>query len=239
MGVPRKRRILIIEDDRHIAEGLRLNLSLKGYDVMVAYDGSEGIKMWKAGKPDLIVLDIMLPRIDGLSVLRSIRLEDDALPILILSVKSEPEYRIKGLSFGVDDYLSKPFHLEEFLLRVERLLKRAKRSGGEESPSGGPQCYSFGGNTIDFTTRRAYCRKGEILLTEQEIEILKVFITHRGKILSRQELLEMGWGYTGHVSTRTVDNFVMRLRKCFEDNPHRPVFFRSIRSVGYLFDHGS
>jgi len=237
-----KKKILIIEDDRHIAEGLKLNLSLKGYEVMIAPDGPDGLREWREWKPNLIVLDIMLPRIDGLSVLRSIRLEDAQLPILILSVKSEPEYRVKGLSYGVDDYLSKPFNLEEFLLRVERLLTRAAWNDGEHPPAAGFSTghgYTFGGNTIDFDTFTAHCKAGRVTLTEQEVKLLKLFIANRGKPLSRSELLEIGWGYTGTTSTRTVDNFVMRLRRYFEDNPHEPVFFRSLRSVGYMFDHES
>ena len=121
-----RKRILIIEDDAHIAEGLRLNLSLKGHDAAIALDGPSGLREWKEWRPDLIVLDIMLPGIDGLSILRNIRLEDERLPILILSAKSEPEYRVKGLAYGVDDYLSKPFNLDEFLLRVERLLTQGR-----------------------------------------------------------------------------------------------------------------
>ena len=123
-----KKRILLVEDDRHIAEGLQLNLRLQGYDVMIAPDGVSGIRKWKEWQPDLIVLDIMLPGIDGLSVLQNIRLENERIPILILSAKSASDYKIKGLSYGVDDYISKPFNLEEFLLRIERLLARASWS---------------------------------------------------------------------------------------------------------------
>ena len=235
------KRILIIEDDAHIAEGLRLNLSIKGHDVRVALDGPSGLREWKAWRPDLIVLDIMLPGIDGLSILRSIRLEDERLPILILSAKSEPEYRVKGLAYGVDDYLSKPFNLDEFLLRVERLLTRAAWGEPGDAARGGiaapGPAYSFGGNTIDFETFTARCRMGEVGLTEQEIRLLKLFIVNRGKLLSRRELLEIGWGYTGETPTRTVDNFIVRFRKYFEDDPHQPKYFRSVRSVGYVFDH--
>ncbi|NTW17361.1 MAG: response regulator transcription factor [Syntrophaceae bacterium] len=240
-GLTLKKRILIVEDDGHIAEGLKLNLTLKGYDVMIAPDGPAGLREWREWKPDLIVLDIMLPRIDGLSVLRSIRLHDERIPILILSVKSEPEYRVKGFSYGVDDYLSKPFNLEEFLLRVERLLTRVAWNGHAKKPEEDLvqeyHVYTFGGNTIDFETYTAHCRQGTLTLTEQEVTLLKLFIANRGKPLSRSELLEIGWGYTGTTSTRTVDNFVMRLRRYFEDDPHSPVFFRSLRSVGYVFDH--
>lgn len=236
-----KKRILIIEDDAHIAEGLRLNLSLKGYETMTAADGPAGLREWKEWKPALIVLDIMLPGIDGLSILRHIRLNDERIPILIITAKSEPEYRVKGLSYGVDDYLSKPFNLDEFLLRVERLLTRAGwNESGNLSGVGlsiETSTYSFGGNTIDFNTYTAHCRAGKVTLTEQEVKILKLFIANRGNPLSRSELLEIGWGYMGATPTRTVDSFIVRFRKYFEDNPHQPVFFRSLRSVGYMFDH--
>jgi two-component system, OmpR family, alkaline phosphatase synthesis response regulator PhoP len=236
------KRILIVEDDAHIAEGLKLNLSLKGYDTMIAADGPAGLREWKDWKPDLIVLDIMLPGIDGLSILRNIRLDDERLPILILTAKSEPEYRVKGLSYGVDDYLSKPFNLEEFLLRVDRLLTRAAWSEGDSSSHGFPSegsTYTFGGNTIDFDTFTAHCQLGRVILTEQEIKLLKLFIANRGKPLSRSQLLKIGWGYRGITPTRTVDNFIVRFRKYFEENPQEPVFFRSLRSVGYIFDHDS
>ncbi|MEI8172117.1 MAG: response regulator transcription factor [Deltaproteobacteria bacterium] len=235
-----KKRILIIEDDGHIAEGLRLNLSLRGYDVMIAADGSSGLREWKERKPDMIVLDIMLPGIDGLSILRNIRLEDERIPILIITAKSEPEYRVKGLSYGVDDYLSKPFNLDEFLLRVERLLIRAAWSEENNPSRAALSCvrntYTFGGNTVDFDRFTAHCRLGQVTLTEQEAKILKLFIANRGKPLSRNELLEIGWGYVGTTPTRTVDNFIVRFRKYFEDDPQHPVFFRSLRSVGYIFD---
>ncbi|HTZ40089.1 MAG TPA: response regulator transcription factor [Syntrophales bacterium] len=233
-----KKRILIVEDDRHIAEGLRLNLRLKGYDPQIALDGIAALRLWKEWKPDLIVLDIMLPHIDGLTVLRNIRLADGRLPILILSARGEPEHRVEGLSLGSDDYLTKPFNLDEFLLRVERLLSRAarQREGSGEATAG---TYAFGGNVIDFDRFKATCREGEINLTEQEVKLLKLFVANRGKPLSRGEILEMGWGYTGSTPTRTVDNFVMRFRKYFEDDPHEPVYFKSLRSVGYIFDHDS
>ncbi|MBE0558375.1 MAG: response regulator transcription factor [Proteobacteria bacterium] len=237
-----QKRILIVEDDAHIAEGLKLNLSLQGYETTIAMSGTEGLRMWKEWNPALIVLDIMLPGLDGLSVLRHIRLEDERLPVLILSAKGAPDDRVKGFTYGVDDYLSKPFSLEEFLLRVERLLTRTSWSS-PPSPSdklSDPQAekkYTFGANTIDFTTMTAECRQGTIQLTEQEVRLLKIFIANRGKALSRKVLLQVGWGYSGVTTTRTVDNFIVRLRRYFEDDPQNPVYFRSLRSVGYLFDH--
>jgi two-component system alkaline phosphatase synthesis response regulator PhoP len=237
-----QKRILIIEDDAHIAEGLKLNLSLQGYETTIAVSGTEGLRIWKEWNPDLIVLDIMLPGLDGLSILRHIRLEDEKLPVLILSAKGAPDDRIKVFTYGVDDYLSKPFNLEEFLLRIERLLTRnswshsTSASGGEENPREEIK-YTFGVNTIDFTTMTAECRQGMIQLTEQEARLLRIFIVNRGKPLSRKVLLEVGWGYSGMTTTRTVDNFIVRLRKYFEDDPQNPVYFRSLRSIGYLFDH--
>ena len=233
----KKKRILVIEDEKHIAEGLELNLSLHGYDVSIAQDGVTGLLKWKENRPDLIILDIMLPGIDGISVLRSIRLEDERIPILILSAKGTPDDKIKGLSYGVDDYLSKPFNLEEFLLRVERLLTRVDMYRSKADASLSLQVYSFGGNHVDFVKSVADCKCGKINLTEQESKLLKLFIANRGKSLSRNKLLEIGWGYTGKTSTRTVDNFIVRFRKYFEDNPKKPVFFKSLRSVGYVFDH--
>jgi DNA-binding response OmpR family regulator len=236
------KRILVVEDEAHIAQGLKLNLSLKGYDVCIAKTGVEALQQWKDWQPDLIVLDIMLPGIDGFSVLQNIRLEDDRVPILILSAKSDSSDKVKGFTFGVDDYLAKPFDLEEFLLRVERLLARASQTPRDTEGRNGegfqvPRVYIFGTNRIDFETATAQCKAGKINLTEQEINLLKLFITNKGKPLSRRRILEIGWGYAGATSTRTVDNFIVRFRKYFEEKPKKPLYFKSVRSIGYLFDH--
>ncbi|OQY57512.1 MAG: DNA-binding response regulator [Desulfobacteraceae bacterium 4572_88] len=237
-----KKRILIIEDEAHIAEGVKLNLSLRGYEVIIAADGRSGLQQWKEWSPDLIVLDIMLPVLDGLSVLRHIRLEDEQMPILVLSAKGTDGDKIKGLKYGVDDYMAKPFNLDEFLLRIERLITRASWIDKKTASPGRklasiPQQYVFGCNRIDFNTSAAHCKSGDIRLTDQEIKLLKLFIVNRGKPLSRHKLLEIGWGYSGKTTTRTVDNFIVRFRKYFEENPKKPVFFKSLRSVGYVFEH--
>ncbi len=237
-----KRRILIVEDEEHIADGLKLNLTLQGYEAVIAADGVSALDLWKSWRPDLIVLDIMLPRIDGISVLRNIRLEDQKIPILILSARSTQADKIEGLKHGVDDYLAKPFDLEEFLLRVERMLTRVTMyksndlSGAEKIGAQG-RLYRFGDNEIDFVDSTAQCMAGKIFLTEQEIKLLKLFVANRGKALSRQKLLEIGWGYTRNMTTRTVDNFLVRFRKYFEKDPKNPEYFKSRRSVGYIFDH--
>jgi DNA-binding response OmpR family regulator len=240
METSHKKRILIIEDDHHIAEGLSLNLSLQGYDVAIEGNGISGIHKWKRWHPDLIVLDIMLPGIDGLSVLQNIRLEDEQLPILILSARTASEDKIKGLSYGVDDYLTKPFDLEEFLLRIERLLTRMdwyhQASRHESVTASVPNLYAFGPNQIDFEHATAIGQTGTISLTEQEVRLLKLFVANKGKPLTRDKLLEIGWGYTRDTTTRTVDNFIVRFRKYFEINPKKPQYFKSLRSIGYVFD---
>ncbi|MDX2448222.1 MAG: response regulator transcription factor [Desulfobacterales bacterium] len=235
-----KKRVLVIEDDNHIAEGLNLNLSLQGYEVGIAMNGVAGLQMWREWRPDLIVLDIMLPGIDGLSILRNIRLEDEKIPILILSAKAETDYKVKGLAYGVDDYLTKPFSLEEFLLRVDRLLKRAPWSNSSDVFANGfsekeTNFFTFGDNQVDFKTMTATGKAGKVRLTEQEARLLKLFLTNPGKPLSRDKLLQIGWGYTKGTTTRTVDNFIVRFRQYFEDNPKTPSYFISIRSIGYVF----
>lgn len=241
MTVSAKKRILIIEDDRHIAEGIELNLNMQGHEVRVAQNGIEGLEAWKQWCPHLIVLDLMLPGIDGMQILKNIRLEDERLPIIILSAKVEPADKIDGFTDGVDDYLTKPFSLEEFLLRVNRLLTRDQwqREQGEsvatELDKQSP--YRFGENSIDFTNGQANCRVGVVQLTEQEIKLLKLFIVNKGIPLSRSKLLEIGWGYVKGTSTRTVDNYIVRFRRYFEENPKKPKYFKSRRSLGYVFDH--
>ncbi|MFH1154674.1 MAG: response regulator transcription factor [Pseudomonadota bacterium] len=238
-----QKRILVIEDEEHIAEGIKLNLGMQGYDVMTASDGLDGIDRWQSWKPDLIVLDIMLPVVDGLSVLKSIRKEDAMLPVLILSAKSSAQDKVRGLQAGVDDYLAKPFDLDEFLLRVQRLLARQSWYREKNGPGAAHGTavmdgeYRFGDNRVDFSTGKAVCEAGTIVLTEQEIKLFKAFVANRGKPVSRQKLLEAGWGYSSDTTTRTVDNFMVRFRKYFEKNPKHPRYFQSRRSVGYLFDH--
>ncbi|MFH2218445.1 MAG: response regulator transcription factor [Pseudomonadota bacterium] len=244
MNAAQKKRILVIEDDRHIAEGLKLNLSFQGYDVDIAADGVSGLQKWKTFRPDLIVLDIMLPVIDGISILQNIRLEDERVLVLILSAKSASEDKVLGLTCGGDDYLSKPFDLEEFLLRVALLFKRTSGHRRESAAGRGilpslAKTYTFGNNHVDFENATARCRQGKIQLTEQEVKLLKLFIANRGKPLPRNKILEVGWGYTREMTTRTVDNFIVRFRKYFEKNPKKPVYFKSLRSVGYIFDHES
>ncbi len=241
MDAVSRKRILLIEDDAHIAEGIALNLTLEEYEVKVAGNGIQGLAAWKQWCPHLIVLDLMLPGIDGMEVLKNIRLEDERLPILILSAKGDPSDKIGGFVDGVDDYMTKPFNLEEFLLRIKRLLTRdqwqQEQGASQAGHSTDQKPYRFGANEIDFSTGMAKCRNGTIQLTEQEIKLLKLFIVNKGKPLSRSKLLEIGWGYSKGTSTRTVDNYIVRFRRYFEEDAKNPNYFKSRRSLGYIFDH--
>ena len=240
MEKTQKKNILVIEDEPHIAEALRLNLCLQGYEVSIASDGNEGLKLWRSLKPDMIILDIMMPVIDGFSVLQTIREEDERLAIIILSARGDSKDKIKGLRNGVDDYIAKPFDLEEFLLRVDRLIQKKDwysddKNSFSSSELFSKRFYNFGENYIDFATFKARCQAGEIILTEQESILLKFFIANAHKPLSREILLDSAWGYSKDTSTRTVDNFIVRFRKYFEKNPKEPVHFISRRSFGYVF----
>jgi two-component system, OmpR family, alkaline phosphatase synthesis response regulator PhoP len=229
-----KKSILIIEDEVHIAEGLKLNLNLQGYDVVLAENGKIGIEKWEAMSFDLVVLDLMMPVMDGNSVLRAIRKKNESIPILVLSAKDAVAEKVKCLRDGVDDYMVKPFDLDEFLLRIQRLLQRSVATNMENTLF--IENFSFGNNTIDFGLGVAQTREGKIQLTSQELKILKLFISNPGVPLPRERLLTEGWGYKGDTTTRTVDNFIVRFRKYFENDPKNPIYFKSVRSIGYIFD---
>jgi DNA-binding response OmpR family regulator len=235
-----KKRILVVEDDPNIAEGIRLNLTLRGYEAECRGDGVRALARFKEWRPDLVVLDVMLPGMDGISVLKAIRIEDERAPVLILSARGDTRDKIKGFACGVDDYMAKPFDLGELLMRVERLLTRADWAGkrARESADSGEDVVEFGPNRVSCAEHLAWTKTGKLALSEQEVRLLKVFFTNPKKPLSRKDLLELAWGYSGGTNTRTVDNFLVRLRKYFEDDPREPVFFKSLRSVGYVFDPG-
>lgn len=233
------KKILVIEDEKHLAEGLRLNLSLNNYEVALAGDGLKGLEQWRSFKPDLIILDLMLPELDGFKVLEEIRLFDDRVPILILSAKSAVEDKIRCLKKGVDDYMSKPFNLDEFLLRIERILQRSDWSSGDDIvESNVPTRIEIGSCWVDFEKRQAQNIEGNhIDLTVQELKLIKVLFQNKGKALTRKFLLENAFGYSVDANSRTIDNFIVRLRKYFEPDPKNPQFFKSKRAVGYQFDH--
>lgn len=229
------KKILVVEDEKHLAEGLKLNLTMSGYEVQLAHDGIGALKQWKDYVPDLIILDLMLPELDGFRVLEEVRLHNDRLPILILSAKDTVEDKIRCLKKGVDDYMSKPFDLDEFLLRIDRILQRAEWSAKNDPPTPKLERVEFGSNWVDFEERKGNGANGEVTLTLQELKLLKVLIENEGEMLSRQFLLENAFGYSYDASSRTVDNFIVRLRKYFEADPKNPSHFISKRAVGYVF----
>jgi len=222
--------ILIIEDEFHIADGIKLNLELSGYKCFIANTGYEGLKQFNNQNSDLVILDLMLPDTDGIEILKKLRSKDRFIPVLILSARGEVEDRKLGLTFGCDDYMAKPFDLEELELRVSRLLFRHEGSNEHE------EFFEFGNNRIDFKMRLAITENQKILLTDQELNILKYLFNNSGKPVTREEILINALGYEVDVQSRTIDNFIVRFRKYFEKNPKKPNFFKSIRSVGYMFD---
>ena len=227
-------KILLVEDEVSLAIGLEYNLKEEGYRVKWVSDGKSALEMYQSEKFDLIILDIMLPYIDGLQVAERIRERSPQLPILILTAKTTPEDKVHGLEIGAYDYLTKPFHLKELLLRVRGMLKRKawymqtvdKRA-----------IEKIGRYEMNFDTMICSSQDKQIQLTHLEASLLRYFIDNEGRVISRMELLENVWNIDSSIETRTVDNFIARFRKYFEDNPAKPVHFKNIRGAGYLFSH--
>jgi len=233
--MPGDKLILLVEDEESLAAGIEYNLSREGYQVMLAPDGKKALECCESTEFDLIILDIMLPYVDGFEVARRIRDRSPQLPILMLTARTAARDRVKGLEIGADDYMAKPFHLKELLLRVRGMLRRKEwyRSSVVSAP-----VVRFGGNEIRFDDMTLRNGEKTIRLTPHEAMVLKYMVDRRDKVVSRKELLENVWQIPGHVETRTVDNFILRLRKIIEPDPSNPVFIKSIRSAGYLFTMG-
>ena len=218
-------RILVIEDEVHLAEGIAENLEAEGYEVEVASDGPSGLAGLVHGHFDLALLDVMLPGLDGLAVCRQARAEGSTTPILFLTARGNLEDRILGLEAGGDDYLPKPFHLRELLLRIKAILRRGRPA---------ESTLTFGENHIDFRTYAGRAWDGrEHELTHKEAMILLCLGRRPGEVVTREEILDEVWGHEAFPSSRTIDNFILRLRKRFEPDPERPVHFHTIRGVGY------
>jgi two-component system alkaline phosphatase synthesis response regulator PhoP len=229
----RDSKILLVEDEETLAVGLEYNLSEEGYRVTWAKNGREAVNFFEKDKYDLIILDIMLPYLTGFEVAEKIREKDRQLPILILTAKTESADKVKGLEKGADDYLTKPFHLQELLLRVKGMLIR--KSWYKEALEKQP-VYNFGINEINFDNLVCFHGDSHFRITPHEAMVLKFLIERKGEIVTRKELLENVWHLNPDIETRTVDIFIARLRKYFERDPANPVYFRSIRGAGYMFD---
>lgn len=232
----KKPSILLVEDEENLHEALKLNLELEGYEVTSAYDGSNALKSVADEYFDLIILDVMLPEIDGINVTETIRLQNNEVPILILSAKNTSADRVLGLKKGADDYLTKPFNLEELLLRVQKLIDKNKKMQDKETVG---DTYSFGENTIDFKAQEAKTKNGGIVqLSKKETMLLKLLIENKNEVVPREKILQAVWGYNVYPTTRTIDNFILNFRKYFEEDSRNPKYFHSVRGVGYKYSEG-
>ncbi len=226
-------RILLVEDEESLRDVIKMNLEMEGYEVEIAETGFKALKKIKDRSFNLYILDVMLPDMDGLSICQSIRLNDANTPILFLTAKDSSQDKIDGLRVGADDYLTKPFNLEELLLRVKILVKHSQRG---KIKSLELEQFSFAGNEINFVTYKAInVHDKTIELSKKDVLLLKLLISRKDDVVSRQEILNTVWGYEVYPSTRTIDNFIMTFRKYFEVNPSNPVHFHSVRGIGYKF----
>ncbi len=229
--VEEKQHILLVEDEINLARGICFNLEQDGYRVSHVESGEEALERLHYDRFSLIILDITLPGIDGFEVCERIRSADTRVPILILTARSAEGDRITGFEKGADDYLVKPFSLSEFLLRVRGMLRRSSWYRPEPVEEG----YRFGDNEVFLLSYRARTAQGEIDLTDLEVKMLAIFFQKEGETVTRKVLLEKVWGYTSDTETRTLDNFIVRLRKYFEPDPANPRYFQTVRGVGYRF----
>lgn len=220
--------ILIIEDDSTMLRGLKDNFAYAGYNCLTAVDGEDGLNAALDSKPDLIVLDIMLPKINGYEICRLVRKEKLAMPIIMLTAKGEESDIILGLNLGADDYVTKPFSIKELLARAGALLRRSRKSRQD--------VYKFADFSLDVPARKFSKSGMEIKLSPKEFRLLELFVTKPGRALTRDEILNTVWGYNNFVGHRSIDRFVTTLRNKIEPDPHTPSFIHTIREIGYKFD---
>lgn len=225
--------ILLVEDEENLHEALKLNLEMEGYEVVSAFTGNEALAKIGNEYFDLIIMDIMLPEVDGISVTESVRINNNEVPILMLSARNSGADRVLGLKKGADDYLTKPFNLEELLLRVDKLIDKNKKIQVKESVG---DVYEFGNNRIDFKAQDAITWNGQqVELSKKEAMLLKLLIENKGDVVTREKILQVVWGYNVYPTTRTIDNFILSFRKYFEEDSRNPRFFHSVRGVGYKY----
>ena len=223
-------RILLVEDEENIRDVVKLNLEIEGYEVVETDNGKEAVRLSQEQHFDLLVLDVMLPEMNGFEVCEQVRLSNHETPIIFLTAKDSAQDRIAGLKKGADDYLTKPFTLEELLLRVQKLLKRSNKQAAEEA-----EMYRFGKYEVNFSNFEAIGNQGLFTMTKKESMLFKLLVERKNEVVSRNQILQFVWGYDVFPSTRTIDNFILSFRKYFEEDPHNPKHFLSIRGVGYKF----
>ena len=220
--------ILIVEDDATMLRGLKDNFAYAGYNVITAADGQAGLNSALDAKPDLILLDIMLPKINGYEICRLIRKENLEMPIIMLTAKGEESDIILGLNLGADDYVVKPFSIKQLLARVAAFLRRTKQQQQTN--------YTFGDFELDISARRLSKNDKEIKLSPKEFKLLELFLKRQGRALTRDEILNIVWGYNTFSGHRSVDRFVTTLRNKIEPDPHNPTFIHTLREIGYKFE---
>lgn len=230
-----KTQVLLIEDEESLLRLLQFNLEMEGYDVTARSRGSQAIEEGLKKGYSLIILDVMIPEMSGFEVCENLRKQDVKTPILFLTAKGTDEDKIKGLKIGGDDYLVKPFNLEELLLRVGNLVKR-----GSEMIHSNNELIMIGNSSINLKQYEFADSKGDTRsLTEKEVKLLKLLVQNEGVVVSRDEILNKVWGYEKYPTTRTIDNFILAFRKYFEEDPKKPKYFHSIRGVGYKYTSNS
>jgi len=225
--------ILIVEDDPNILMGLEDNLNIEGYDVLTATNGIQGLKTALKKEIDLVILDIMLPGINGYEICRKVKAEKPELPVIMLTARGSEMDKVAGLDIGADDYITKPFSLPELLARIRAAFRRIKK---DPSPL---SSFSYDQVFIDFQNFQAFFKNSKVGMTNKEFEIMEYFISHENKVIHRHELLDEVWGYEVTPTTRTVDNFILALRKKLEEDPTRPKHIISVRGIGYRFISGN
>lgn len=223
------KRILIIEDDVAILRGLKDNLEYESYEVLTATDGEQGYFLIQEKKPDLIILDLMLPKMNGYELCRKVRNEGFTTPILMLTARGEEMDRVHGLDLGADDYVTKPFSVPELLARIRAIIRRIQKAKTGDLPND----LKFGDVSVDFKCFEA--RKGDVVLdmSRKEFGILRLLAARSGEVITRDELLDEVWGYDQYPTTRTVDNHIALLRNKLEDNPSKPRHLLTVHGVGY------
>lgn len=229
------RRVLLVEDEVNLSKLIKLNLELEGYEVDHAANGATALANIDEAHYDIVLLDLMLPKVSGMEVLAAIRLKNEQLPVIIVSAKDTSTDRINGLKHGADDYLTKPFEIEELVLRLKKLLDRSVLQSQAAPETIQTELYKFGSNSINFKTFIATNASKSFELSQKEYLILKYLISKKNEVVSRQELLKAVWGYDVYPTTRTIDNFISTLRKYFESDIKEPKYLKSVRGVGYRF----
>ena len=231
-------RILVVEDEAHLAQGLQFNLQVEGHEVSVAGDGETALEMLKSGAFDAVVLDVMLPGRDGFEVAGTLRAAGNYVPVLMLTARGRPEDVVKGFAAGADDYLAKPFDLTVLLARINALLRRMtwpQTAGKQEQEPEELAEFAFGGRRIDFEALELHAPDRTVRLTLMEADLLRHMVQNRERIVSRRELLEQVWHVREDTDTRAIDNFIVRLRRYIEDDPAAPRYLQTVRGVGYRF----